>query len=114
MVDGLVFKTFNSLGVPVQRIFFDGKADTFIVFMLLGDDEPNHADDEAVSLEHQYRASIFSKDNYTELLASARKALKAAGFYGFTVNAEMYESDTKYYHVSFDFNYLEVDYEDWT
>ena len=37
-----------------------------------------------------------------------KTALKAAGFYGITINAEVYEQDTGYYHVPVEIKYMEV------
>ena len=107
-VDNLINSTLASLGVPVERLRFTGEADTYITFQLLNGQEAEHADDEEIAYEHYYRGDIFSKGNYLTLLQQMKKALKAAGFYGITVNAEMYENDTALYHVSLDFYYMEV------
>jgi len=37
-----------------------------------------------------------------------KTALKAAGFYAITIDAETYEQDTGYYHVPVEIKYMEV------
>lgn len=107
-VDGLLKSTLSSLGVPVERLRFTGEADTYITFQLLSGREDAYADDDGNAYEHYYGADIFTKGNYLALLQQMKRALKAAGFYGITVNAEMYEKDTELYHVSLDFYFMEV------
>ena len=46
--------------------------------------------------------------DYFALLQRLKTALKAAGFYGITINAEVYEQDTGYYHVPVEIKYMEV------
>ena len=52
--------------------------------------------------------NIYSKTDYFALLQRLKTALKAAGFYGITINAEVYEQDTGYYHVPVEIKYMEV------
>jgi hypothetical protein len=107
-IDALLKKTLDTLGVPVARVFFGGKAESFVTFQYLGGREDSHADDEAVSYEHAYRADIFSRSDYTGLLRQMKAALKPAGFYGIAVLAELYENDTGFYHIPTEFYYMEV------
>ena len=37
-----------------------------------------------------------------------KTALKVAGFYAITIDAETYEQDTGYYHVPVEIKYMEV------
>lgn len=106
-VDGLVKSTLLSLGAPVERLRYTGKASTFITFQLLLGREAGFADDDGTAYEHFYRADIFSKTDYIALLRRAERALKAAGFYGININPEAYEHDTGFYHVPIEFYYME-------
>jgi len=108
-VDNLIKTTLDGLGVPVERVKFSGEADTFIIFQIIYVQESEHADDTVTANEHLYRVDIFSKSNYMTLLKQAKQALRAAGFYGISVNAEFYENSTGFYRVSLDSYYLEVD-----
>lgn len=107
-VDGLVKSTLLSLGVPVERLRYTGKASVFITFQIVIGRETGFADDDGTAYEHFYRADIYSKADYVGLLRRAERALKAAGFYGITVNAEIYENDTGFYHIPIDFYFMEV------
>ena len=107
-VDILLKSTLDTLGVPVERLKFSGAADTYIIFHLINADESEHADDEPLTHEHQYRIDFYAKGNYTALVRQARKALRAAGFYDNSVNAEFFESSTGYNRISLNSFYLEV------
>ncbi len=107
-VDGLVKSTLAGLGKPVERLRFTKEAETFITFQLILAKDAAFADDESTAKEYLYRADIYSRSDYIGLVRQAERALKAAGFYGVTVNAEVYESGTRYYHVPIEFYYMEV------
>ena len=107
-VDSLLKTTLLSLGVPVERLRYRGKADVYMTFQLLTGQETEFADDDATAYEHYYRLDIFSKGSYTALLRRTESALKAAGFYGITVCAEIYEEATSFYHVPIEFYFMEV------
>ena len=106
-VDSILMSTLLSLGVPVERLRFTGKADTYITFQLLNGRGDSYADDDETAREHYYGAELYSKGNYIALLSEIRTKLKAAGFYGISISAETYERDTGFNHVSFDFYYME-------
>ena len=106
-VDSKVKAALLLLGVPVERIFYAGDADTYITFRLLLSRDAEFSDDESTAKEYFYRADIFSKTDYVSLIKRAECVLKEAEFYGITVNAEIYEKDTGYYHVPIEFYYME-------
>ncbi|MDR2513746.1 MAG: hypothetical protein LBD02_00875 [Christensenellaceae bacterium] len=107
-VDSLVKSTLAALGVPVARLRYKGKANTYITFQLVLGRDAAFADDEDIAKEQFYRADIYSKTDYVALVRQAERALKQAGFYGITVNAEAYENDTGFYHVPLEFYFMEV------
>ena len=106
-VDALVKATLEGLGLPVARIFFTGKAESWITYELLSGRDGNFADDAECTANYAYRAHIFSKRNYMPLLKQLRHALKSAGFHAAEIEAELYEQDTGYYHIPVQFNYME-------
>lgn len=108
MVDELLKSTLDELGVPVERLKFSGEAETFIVFHLTNADDDEFADDEPIIHEHQFRIDFFSKGNYMALVKQAKAKLKAAGFYGISVNAEFFEESTGYNRISLDSFFMEV------
>jgi len=106
-VDSILLSTLLPLGVPVTRLRFTGKAETYITFQIISGDETGFADDDGTAYEHLYRVDLFSKRNYVQILDQMKRALKTAGFFGISVNAEQYERDTELYHASLNINYME-------
>lgn len=106
-VDSLLKSTLDTLGVSVERPPYTGKESTFITYQLCLVREIGFADDSNTASEHLYSVDIFSKGDFIALLRRATGQLKAAGFYEITVNAEIYESGTGFYHVPIDIKYLE-------
>ena len=110
-VDKLVRDTLLTVDVPVERLYYGGKATEYITFQLIIRRNINFADDDETAKEYVYGADIFSKGDFTTLLDRVEVALKNAGFNNIEVNAETYEETTGFYHVSIEFNfikYLEV------
>ena len=98
----------NTIGLPYERLRFGRTADTYIVYSLLNHQEREFSDDEAEAEETLYSIDLFSKGNHVELIRKVKSALKEAGFFDISIEAEIYENDTGYYHVPFEARYLEV------
>jgi hypothetical protein len=100
----------KTLGLPVSRAFRKVNAQTapraYITYQLIIGLGAEYADDEELMTETTWRIDLFSKDNYTALLPEIVRALKAADFYGVLTEAEQYEQDTGYYHISFEAKFL--------
>lgn len=107
-VDSLLHSTLKGLGVPVERLKYGGKAASYITYQLVVGRDTFFSDDEEGAQEYTYQVHIFSKKDYFALIQSAKKALKAAGFYGIEIGAEVYEQDTGFYHVPVEIKYMEV------
>ena len=107
-VDSTLKALLDKLGVPVARLKYSGKANCFIVFQLVVGRDTFFSDDEEGAQEFTYQVHIYSKNDYFELLQRLKKALKEAGFYGITIDAETYEQDTGYYHIPVEIKYMEV------
>lgn len=97
----------SSLGLPVERMKFTGKADTYLTWQTIAGQEISFADDENEEYEHYYRVDLFSKFNYVEKLVKLRRILRSAGFYGTQVVAEQYETDTGLFHASVNTYFME-------
>lgn len=107
-VDRILKSTLLSLGVPVERLKYGGKAKTFITYQLVVGRDIHFSDDENEAEEYTYRVDIYSKSDYIALLRRLKKALKEAGFFGIVIDPEVYEGDTGYYHVPVEIKYMEV------
>lgn len=97
----------DSLGVPVARMIYNGKADTFITYQLVLSGEMAFSDDDNEAEEFLFRIDIYSRRDYIALLRRTKRALKAAGFYGVAVQAELYEDDTQLFHIPLNVYYCE-------
>jgi hypothetical protein len=97
----------GGLGLPVERLIYKGKAQTFITYQFVMLSDVAFCDDENEAVESIYRVDIFSRSDYTALLQTTKQALKLAGFYGIEVEAELYESDSGFFHVPITVRYLE-------
>lgn len=107
-VDSLLKTTLERLGVPVERLKYGGKAASFITHQLVTGRDTFFSDDEEGAQEYTFLINVYSKRNYFQLLQNMKSALKAAGFFGFEIEAEVFEQDTGYYHIPVTIKYMEV------
>ena len=107
-VDSLLKTTLEGLGVPVERLVFTGNASVFFTYQFVLGADTAVADDESGAEEFLYRVDLYTKGDFFALIRRTKQALKAAGFYGVTVDPEVYEQDTGYYHVPIEMKYMEV------
>ena len=100
-VDSLLKTTLEGLGVPVERLKMQKKIkpEAYITYQLVTSRERAFADDDNEAEEVTYRVDIYSQSDYIALLLDLKRALKAAGFFGTSVDPEVFERDTGYYHV---------------
>ena len=106
-VDALLKTTLSAQCPHVARLAFRGKAATYITYQLVLSQDRDAADDVLQGAEYTYRVDIYSKRDYMALLRRTKQALKAAGFYGFVIDPEVYEPDTGYYHVPIEIKFYE-------
>lgn len=107
-VDSLLKTTLEGLGAPVERLVFTGNAPVFFTYQFVLGADTAFADDESSAEEFLYRIDLYTKGDFFALLRRTKQALKAVGFYGITVDPEVYEQDTGYYHVPIEMKYMEV------
>lgn len=107
-VDSLLKATLDKLNVPVERLKYGGRAACFITYQLVVGRDTFFSDDEEGAQEYTYQINVYSKRNYFTLLKSLKRELKAAGFYGITIEAEVFEQDTGYYHIPVEIKHMEV------
>lgn len=106
-VDAAIKNALGALGVPVDRLFFDGEAETFITYQLVTGTDAGFMDDESTRSDYLYRVDIYSKVDYMALLRRTKQELRAAGFYEITIDPEFYEKDTGFFHVPIEARYTE-------
>ena len=98
----------ESTGLPAQRGAYTGeeKPRAYITFLRLLGGAAVCADDKESSGRELYRVTLICKGNYEEYLAAILKALRAAGYYINSVDAESYEVDTGYWIVPITIEFL--------
>lgn len=106
--DELLKTTLELRGVPVSRLLYEGRAECFITYQLVIGQDIAFADDEEGGTEYTYQIHVFAKRNYLAMIADMKADLKAAGFYGFEIEAELYEQDTGYFHIPIQIKFSEV------
>jgi hypothetical protein len=104
----------KTLDIPVSRAFRkvgEGKAAprVYLTYQLIYGAGTAFADDDTEATESTWRVDLYSKDNYAATIPQIVRTLKAAEFYGVTVEAEQYEADTGYYHTSFEAKYFNME-----
>jgi hypothetical protein len=109
--DNAINEALKTVGLPVSRAFrkiAEGKTapKAYLTYQLTLGAGTAYADDDNEATETTWRVDLFSKENYAATIPSVIQTLKAAAFYGVLVEAEQYEQDTGYYHVSFEAKYL--------
>ncbi len=107
-IQALVKTTLELSGKPVERINYPGEAETYVTFQRIFRSGSEYADDEKTARKYTFGADVYSKKNTDALVDTIEAALEAAGFNGVTVESEIYESETGYYHVPLTFYYTEV------
>lgn len=73
--------------------------ETYFTFQTVLSQPSEYADDDSTATLHTFRVDLYSKLDFTQLLSDTLTQLKRAGFSISTVDAEIYEYDTGYYHV---------------
>lgn len=100
----------KALGHPVARAYYKGKpVSTYFTYQLIAGTPTAFADDDYTAMESTWRVDLYTKRNYTALLPKVIRALKGADFYGVSIEAEMYEQETGYYHVPIEAKYLTME-----
>jgi len=108
MVDKKIRSTLETLGAPVARIYYKGSADTFLTYQLVLGARSVFYDDVCEGTEYIYRADVYSKNNHLGMVGQAVAALETLECYGITIDPEVYENTTGYYHVPITFKIMEV------
>lgn len=105
-----IFKDFtvNGVEIPVSFLKYTGEKETYVTYQEVFADTTYSGDDELLAYVDYYDFDIYSKGNYFEIVSSIKEKLKQNGFEWQPSNssADMYESDTGYFHKTLNFSYL--------
>lgn len=97
-INPLVISALSPLNVPIAPIRYQGSETTYITFYTYNEQPALISDDIPEFDVTSGTVDIFSQSDYKTLLKDAKKRLRNAGF-SVSQGPEMYEDDTKYYHV---------------
>lgn len=102
-----VLESISSRGVTVVQGWYDENINnTHITFCELSDRSNNSSDDEEEDILHTVQIDIWSLKDEWQLKKEVKKLMLNNDF-GYVEGQDFFETDTKIYHKSLRFNYLE-------
>lgn len=97
-----LFKDFtvDGVSVPVSFLYYKGHGEPYITYMQTDADSSYSGDDELLGYADYYDFDIYSKGDYANIVKSVKALLKANDFVWqpSRSSADMFETDTGYYH----------------
>ena len=100
-------KSISDKGITVVQGWYDKNInDTHITFCELSDRSNNISDDEEEDIAHTIQVDIWSKKDELKLKKEVKKLMLNNDF-GYIDGADFFEIETKIYHKSLRFSYLE-------
>lgn len=100
--------TVDDTPIPVSYMFYEGHGEPYIVYMQENADNSLSGDDELIGYVDYYDFDVYAKGNYQNIVKSLKQILVANGFVWqpSRSSADMYETETEYYHKTLNFAYL--------
>lgn len=95
----------NELEIEHGFLHYEGRSNTYVVYMQTDKDNVLYADGELKGLVMHYDFDVYSKGNYTTIIDSLIDALTENGwtYQPSRDSADMFETDTKFYHKTISF-----------
>lgn len=94
-----IFQNFsvNSVSIPVEYMFYDGNADSWIVYSNVDSDGSYSGDDSLLGYITYYDFEIYAKSNYFEIMRAVISLMAQNGweFQPSLCSADQYDRDTK-------------------
>lgn len=100
--------TVDDVKIPVKYLVYKGHGEPYVTFVQENADNSFSGDDELLGYVEYYDFDVYSKGNFFPIVESLKSILKANGFIfqPSRSSADMYETDTGYYHKTLNFAYL--------
>lgn len=97
--------TVDDVSIPVAYMYYQGHGEPYIVYIQQDADGSLTADDELQGYVDYYDFDVYAKGNYLNIIKALKAALKEGGFVfqPSRSSADMYETDTGYYHKTLNF-----------
>lgn len=100
--------TVDGITIPVSFLNYEGHGEPFIVYYNIDKANSFSGDNELLGYVDYYDFNVYSKGNYTKIIESVKTILKENGFIfqPSRCSADMYETDTGYFHKTLNFAYM--------
>ena len=97
--------TINGVKIPVRFLFYEGHGEPYITYMQMDADNSYAGDNELLGYADYYDFDVYSRGNYTAICDKVKKVLGEHGFIWepSKSSADMWESETGYYHKTLNF-----------
>lgn len=108
--------TVDGVSIPVKYLYYLGHGEPYIVWMQEDADNSLTGDDTLLGYADYYDFDIYSKGNFLKIIEAVKELLTANGFVWQVSksSADMFETDTGYYHKTLNFGILRSEYKDTT
>ena len=105
-----IFEDFEVDGatVPVKFMHYEGHGEPYVIYQQIDADNSLSGYDDLIGYVDYYDFDVYSKGNYSKIIDEIKKRLKENGFVWqpSRTSADMYETDTNYYHKTLNFAIL--------
>lgn len=98
-------QVFEDYDVPVAFAFYEGHGEPYIVYSEMSMVNSLTGDNELLGYVSLYDFDVYSKGDYTQIIADVKARLKAAGFVWqpSMSSGDMYDYETGYFHKTLSF-----------
>ena len=102
-----IFQDFavDGVNIPVSFLRYEGHGEPYVVYMQQDADSSYAGDDDLLGYVEYYDFDVYAKGNYFKIIESLKALLKANDFVfqPSRSSADMYETDTGFYHKTLNF-----------
>lgn len=109
----LIFADFvvNKKKIPIAFLHYEGHGEPYITYQQIDAANSLSGDDDLIGYVDYYDFDIYSKGNYMMIIERVKELLKQNGFVWqpSRSSADMFETETGYYHKTLNFAYLRED-----
>lgn len=93
----------NGASIPVSHLRYKGDEKTYVIWSMNGEQPGMAADDDITDCIASVDVDIYSEGDYRAIKKVIKKLFKENGWIWVEDSPEMYEEDTKLYHITITF-----------
>lgn len=100
--------TVDKVTIPVKYLHYEGHGEPYVTYTQIDATNSISGDDDLIGYVDYYDFDVYSKGNYYTIVEQIKSLLKQNGFVWqpSRSSAEMYETETGYYHKTLNFAYM--------